>query len=101
MSYEPQALSAALAAAVGNDPVLVCELRTAFLESGTSFAAQMAGAGDDQAWRSAALRLKGLAASFGAFGLIALADEAASARRGDRALLARIEALLAAVGEDG
>src|SRR3546814_1152345 len=33
MSYDPGALDAALAAAVGDDPVLIVDLRHAFLES--------------------------------------------------------------------
>jgi HPt (histidine-containing phosphotransfer) domain-containing protein len=50
------------------------------------------GAADDpEGWRGAALKLKGLAASFGAVRLMALAQEAADAQAGDRAVLRKLE----------
>lgn len=90
MAYDPGAIDAALAAAVGDDPVLVAELRTAFVESAKGALSALRQAPDTAAWRSAGLRLKGLAASFGAVRLMALADEAARADCGDRALIARV-----------
>ena len=38
MAYDPGALHAALAAAVGDDPTLVAELRSAFVASAASLA---------------------------------------------------------------
>ena len=98
MSYEPSALELALAAAVGDDPGLVAELRSAFIDSAARHADAMARARSDAEWQEAALRLKGLAASFGAGRLIELADEAAAAPRGDAEALAAIERALVVMG---
>lgn len=89
MAYDPGQIDATLAAAVGDDPALVAELREAFLDSAKRglTALELAAGGDD--WREAAWRLKGLAASFGAVRLMALAGELADAPPGDRALLKR------------
>lgn len=95
MSYEPAALESALAAAVGHDPTLVAELRAAFLDSAARHSDAMKRAISDAEWREAGLRLKGLAASFGAARLIELADLAVSRPRGDSAVLADIERALA------
>ena len=94
MSFE-QALSTTLAAAVGDDHALVAELRGAFFQSAARHFAALRDAVTDEAWREAALRLKGLAASFGATTLIAQADQAANGRRGDVTLLDEIERGLA------
>lgn len=95
MSYEPAALESALAAAVGDDPALVAELRHAFIDSAVRHFDAMRRAVSGPEWREAALRLKGLAASFGAVRLVELADEAAEARRADGEALADIERALA------
>jgi HPt (histidine-containing phosphotransfer) domain-containing protein len=95
MSFEPAALESALAAAVGDDPTLVAELRTAFLDSAIRHFEAMKRAVTEPDWREAALRLKGLAASFGASRLIELADEAVAGRRADSTALADIERALA------
>lgn len=76
MAYDPGAIDATLAAAVGDEPALIAELRMAFVDGVERALAAMAQAPDDEAWRTAAWRLKGLAASFGAVRLMALADEA-------------------------
>ena len=94
MSFE-QALSTTLAAAVGDDQALVAELRVAFLESASRHFEAMRRASSEADWSEAALRLKGLAASFGATALMAEADRAASTRRGDPAALADLERSLA------
>lgn len=96
MSFE-QALSTTLAAAVGDDQALVAELRGAFLESAERHLETMRRAGSDAEWREAALRLKGLAASFGATVLMALAGHAAESGRGDARALADIENGLASL----
>lgn len=82
MAYDPGAIDATLAAAVGDEPALIAELREGFLESATANLAVMDSARDHAAWKDAALRLKGLAASFGAIRLMALASEAVD-RPGD------------------
>jgi histidine phosphotransfer protein HptB len=66
MAYDPGAIEAALAAAVGDDPGLIAELRLAFTDSAERALDALAAAVDDAAWVIAARRLKGLAASFGA-----------------------------------
>ena len=76
MAYDPGAIDATLAAAVGDEPALIAELRMAFIEGVERNLAAMESAHDDDAWRTAAWRLKGLSASFGAVRLMALADEA-------------------------
>ncbi|MBY0284561.1 MAG: Hpt domain-containing protein [Sphingomonas sp.] len=79
MAYDPGAIDASLAAALGEDLVLIAELRAAFVESAARASAGLQAAEDAVAWRAAALRLKGLAASFGAVRLMAIASEAAEA----------------------
>jgi HPt (histidine-containing phosphotransfer) domain-containing protein len=97
MSYDPGALDAALAAAVGDDNVLIADLRVAFLESAARQVDLLGLARCDANWHLAAWRLKGLAASFGLTALIALADEAAEAVPGDPRILRRLQAALAAL----
>lgn len=94
MSFE-QALNTSLAAAVGDDQALVAELRSAFLESASRHVDAMQRATSDADWREAGLRLKGLAASFGATALMALAGHAAETGRGDAQALGEIERALA------
>lgn len=90
MAYDPGAIDATLAAAVGDDPALIVELRLAFVEGVERGLATLAASRDEQGWRAAAWRLKGLAASFGAVRLMALAAEAEACAPGDEAMLARI-----------
>lgn len=94
MSFE-QALSTSLAAAVGDDHALVAELRGAFLDSASRHLDAMRRASCDADWREAGLRLKGLAASFGATALMDGAGRAAETRRGDTDVLANVERGLA------
>ena len=94
MAYDPGAIDAALAAAVGDEPALIAELRHAFVDGATRAVQAMRGAGCDQEWRSAATRLRGLAASFGAVRLMALAATAAEGSR-DVAICAKLERALA------
>lgn len=95
MAYDPGALDKTLAAAVGDDPTLVAELRHAFLDSALRQAAALHSAVNDQQWQAAAWRLKGLAASFGAIDLMALAGEAAEGVPFRRDVLDRIDRALA------
>ena len=80
---------AALAAAVGDEPGLIAELRLAFTESAERALAAMDAATTRDQWRDAASRLKGLAASFGAVRLMALAAQAADGAR-DTAILGKL-----------
>ncbi|MBW4329344.1 Hpt domain-containing protein [Stakelama sp. CBK3Z-3] len=91
MAYDPGAIDAILAAAVGDEPGLIAELREAFLDSAKRCFAAMEDAPDDDAWRGAALRMKGLAASFGAIRLMAMASQAAEKPFGDPDTLRRMK----------
>ena len=94
MVYDPGALSASLAAAAGNDPALVAELRAAFLDSAARQTDLMARARCDANWRLSASRLASLAASFGAVGLMGLAEEALEGAPGDPVVQRRIAAAI-------
>lgn len=94
MVYDPGALSASLAAAVGNDGALMAELKTAFVESAARQLDLLGRSRCDANWLIAGARLKSIAASFGASGLGALADEALTGAPGDPAVLRKIAAAL-------
>ena len=94
MVYDPGALSASLAAAVGSDADLVAELRAAFVESAARQTDLMGRARCDANWLVAAARLKSVAASFGARGLLDLADEALEGAPGDPVVLRKIKLAL-------
>lgn len=89
MVYDPGAIDAALAAALGDEPQLIAELRRAFVDSAKRALVALEAA-DADGWAPAAFRLKGLAASFGAVDLMALATTAAAAPVGDAAALASL-----------
>jgi hypothetical protein len=76
MAVDPGHIEATLAAAVGNDPALIAELRLAFTEASGQAIEALATARFEAEWASAAARLRGLGASFGAPKLMALAEEA-------------------------
>ena len=90
MAYDPGALDASLAAAVGSDMDLMSELRTAFVEAAARQADLMNRARCDANWHFSASRLKSLAASFGAIGMMALADEALEGAPGDPVVLRKL-----------
>jgi len=94
MAYDPGAIDAALAAAIGDDPALIAELRLAFVESAQAALDALAAATDAVAWTAAAMRLKSLAASFGAVRLMAQAS-AAQDRPLDPAVLAKLRRAVA------
>jgi len=96
MVYDPGALHIALASAVGDDSNLIAELRGAFLESAESLVDQMRSARGSPEWRMAALRLQGLAASFGAVALMDVAVHAIERTPGDAAVIADLRAAIAA-----
>jgi len=90
MAFDPGALNASLAAAVGSDPELMAELKSAFVESVARQLDLLGRSRCDANWEIAAARLKSIAASFGALGLIALADEAQQGAPGDPVVLRKI-----------
>lgn len=94
MAYDPGALNTALAAAVGDDPALIAELRTAFMDSALRQADLLSRARCDANWRQAAWRLKGLAASFGAVRLMEAAEHAAETAPGDPVAVRRINSAI-------
>ena len=94
MAYEPGALNATLAAAAGDDPVLFAELRQAFTDSLARQIDLLGRSRCDGNWQVAAMRLKGLAASFHADTLIDLAEEALETAPGDPAIIRRLETFL-------
>ena len=94
MAYDPGAIDAALAAAVGDEPALIVELRRAFVDGAVKATQAMRAATNEAEWRTAARRLRGLAASFGAVRLMALAAEAAEGSR-DPGLLGKLERAVA------
>ncbi|WP_150290323.1 Hpt domain-containing protein [Sphingobium estronivorans] len=100
MSYDPGALNTALSAAVGEDRLLIEDLRIAFMESAERQLDLLDRAHCDANWQLAAWRLKGLAASFGLTSLMAMADEAADAVPGDPRILRRLRAMLSDLARD-
>ena len=91
MSYESGTFDATIAAAAGEDPALVAELRAAFCESLDHHLDLLKRARCDGNWTVAAQRLKGLAAGFHAADFMDLAREAAEGAPGDPSVVRRIE----------
>ena len=97
MAYDPGALEAALAAAVGEDSPLIAELRGAFLSSADAHLAALRNTKDAGDWSSRAQRLHGLAASFGALRVMDAAQAAGSVPAGNARALARVAASIDAL----
>ncbi len=95
MAYEGGALDATLAAAAGDDPALMKELRGAFVESAHKQLNLLKRSRCDGNWNVAAMRLKGLAASFHAQDLLEAAQSALDSAPGEPASIKEIEAALA------
>lgn len=94
MVYAAGDLDATIAAASGDDPALFAELRGAFIESLERQIDLLGRSRCDGNWQVAAMRIKGLAASFRADPLIVLAEEAIEAAPGDPAVVRRLRAFL-------
>lgn len=94
MAYEAGALDATIAAAAGADPVLFSELRQLFSDSVARQLDLLRRSRCDGNWHMAALRLKGVAASFHAEPLLLLAQEAIEGAPGDPSVLRRIKLFL-------
>lgn len=99
MSMDYGALNTALHAAAGDDAALVRELRQAFVDSALRQIDLMGRSRCDANWQYSCLRLKGLAASFEASELLALADEAVEGAPGDPVILRRLSAALQDIRE--
>lgn len=95
MAFDPGAIDSTLAAAVGDDPALIAELRVAFVDGAERGLAALEGASDPAGWRDAAARLKGLAASFGAVRLMSAAEQAAAGPAFDAGALGQLRRLVA------
>ncbi|MGQ3099650.1 MAG: Hpt domain-containing protein [Alphaproteobacteria bacterium HGW-Alphaproteobacteria-17] len=90
MSFDSGPLDRYLSAAVGDDPAMALDLRSAFTGSARDLADLMRRARCDANWEVAALRLKGLAATFGIVALIELAEQAIAGAPGDPLVLRQI-----------
>lgn len=88
-----------MAAAVGQDPDLLRELRTAFIDSARRQVDFLRRSRCDANWHYSAMRLRGLGASFDNARLIALAEEAIDAAPGDPVVLRQLEQMLDALAE--
>lgn len=80
----------ALKAAAGEDLTLIAELRASFVESAKRQLSLLSRSRCDANWQYTSWRLKGLAASFGATSLMALADEASEGAPGDPAVIRKL-----------
>lgn len=98
MAYESGALDATLAAAAGDDAALMAELRSAFLESAEKQVDLLRRSRCDGNWTVAAMRLKGLAASFHADELCDAAEEALVCAPGEPTVVRKIETVLGKLG---
>ena len=102
MAYDAGALDATLAAAAGDDPALLRELRGVFIESALKQLDLLERSRCDGNWYVAAMRLKGLAASFHAQELLDAAENAISTAPGDPAAVREIESVLSTLsGSNG
>ena len=80
----------ALKAAAGDDSALIAELRSSFVESAKRQLSLLSRSRCDANWQYTSWRLKGLAASFGAVRLMALADEASEGAPGDPVVIRKL-----------
>ncbi|ALJ13088.1 Hpt domain-containing protein [Sphingopyxis macrogoltabida] len=90
MSFDSGPLDRYLSSAVGDDAAITLELRSVFTDSARDLADLMRRARCDANWHVAALRLKGLAATFGIVPLIQLSEAAMAGAPGDPAVLRQI-----------
>ncbi len=95
MAHEAGDFDATLAAAAGADAALLVELRTAFVDSLTHQIDLLRRARCDGNWHVAAMRLRGLGASFHAPELVKLAEQALDGAPGEPGVLRRLDRLCA------
>ena len=97
MAYETGAFEMTLSAAAGQDAALFAELREAFLDSVSRQIDLLGRARCDGNWQVAAMRIKGLGASFHADALLDLAVEAIEGAPGDPLVLRKLNEYLAEI----
>jgi HPt (histidine-containing phosphotransfer) domain-containing protein len=95
MAHEAGQFDATLTAAAGDDPVLLAELRAAFVESLVQQVDLLGRARCDGNWELAAQRLKGLGATFHAPELVRLAEQALDGAPSEPAVVRRLVRLCA------
>ena len=95
MAYDAGSFDATLAAAAGDDPLLLAELRAGFVESLEYLVDLLRRARCDGNWEMAAQRLKGLGASFHSPDLVRLAEQALDGAPGEPAILRKLDRLCA------
>jgi len=93
MAQEAANFDATLAAAAGEDPALLAELRAAFAQSLEQQVDLLRRARCDGNWIVAAQRLKGLGASFHAPELVRLAELALEGAPGEPGVIRKLAAL--------
>lgn len=98
MAYESGSLDATLAAAAGQDLALMAELHSALVDSAERQLDLLRRARCDGNWQVAAMRLKGLAASFHAEELLEAAEAALNAVPGEPGAVREIEQAIARLG---
>jgi hypothetical protein len=91
MAHDAGDFDATLAAAAGDDAALLHELRAAFVESLTQQVDLLRRARCDGNWEVAAMRLRGLGASFHAPELVRLAEQALDGAPGEPGVLRRLD----------
>jgi hypothetical protein len=91
MAFATGDLDATIAAAAGEDPALLAELRAVFAVSLARQIDLLRRARCDGNWHVAALRLKGLGASFHAPDLVSLAEEALDSAPGEPVVIRKLE----------
>jgi len=95
MAQQAGDFDATLAAAAGEDTALLQELRAAFVESFGQQIDLLRRARCDGNWEVAAMRLKGLGASFHSPELVRLAELAFEGAPGEPGVLRKLDLLLA------
>jgi len=101
MAYECGALDATLAAAAGDDAELMAELRATFISSARRQLDLLQRSRCDGNWTVAAMRLKGLAASFQADELCDAAEAALQCAPGEPAVTRNIASILDRLSSSG
>jgi len=97
MTYNAGALESTLSAAVGEEPLLIAELRAAFFDSAYAHMAALRAAQSEEARRDVLVRLQGLAASFGATRVLDGARDAMGKVCNKRLDLSRLDRSLSAL----
>ena len=91
MAFQGGDLDATFASAAGEDAALLAELRAVFAESLDRQIDLLRRARCDGNWHVAAMRLKGLGASFNAPHLVRLAEEALDSAPGEPTVVRKLE----------